>query len=43
MAIIEFMKLEKDKRYVASFRNHSVSKANFALFDPCVKIRGGVG
>jgi len=29
---IEFTKLEKDKRYVAPFRNHSVSKANFCTF-----------
>ena len=30
--LVEFMKLEKDKRCVASFRNHSVSKANFCTF-----------
>ena len=35
-AINEFMKLEKDKRHVASFRNHSVSNAKILHFlTPC--------
>jgi len=42
-AIIELI-LDKDKRHVASFRNHSVSKGHFLhLLTPCVEITGGVG